>query len=80
MARGDMKITVRLRKYDVLIKLVEPNGRTVYEHVEVEAHYVFDNDEDGRGLVFRRINEDDGRARLVAQFKPGAWDMYQEKQ
>lgn len=79
MAKGDVKQIIRLRTFNVLIKLVEPDGQHRYEHIEVDAHYAFDNDDDGRGLVFRRCNDDGDRTRIVAQFKPGAWEMYQEK-
>lgn len=46
---------------------------------EVEAHYCFNNNDDGRGLVFRRHEEDDKRnwTEVVAAFAPGHWTKYE---
>lgn len=45
----------------------------------VTAHYCFNNNDDGRGLVFRRYEDDDKRnfTEVVAAFAPGHWMKYE---
>lgn len=47
---------------------------------EIAAHYCFNNDGDGRGLVFRRYQNDDpdNRTEVVAAFAVGHWAFYKE--
>ena len=62
----------QLRRYLVTL----PNG-----HVRViEAHYAFDNSDEGKGLVFRRFIEDntENRTYVVATYAPGFWASFEE--
>lgn len=62
----------RLRKYRVTL----PNG----ELQDIDAHFCFNNADDGRGLIFRRYVEDntENRTFVVAEFAPGFWASYME--
>lgn len=46
---------------------------------EIVAHFCFNNNDDGRGLVFRRYVDDDkrNRADVVVTFAPGYWNKYE---
>ena len=54
-----------LRKFEVATQ-VNP-GEPFFLHI-VQAHLVFDNNERGEGLVFRRYYNDSVRTEKVAQF------------
>lgn len=67
----DMRQPPQLRRWEV---------RAGDEVNIIEAHYCFDNNDDGRGLVFRRYIDDnpENRTRVVAAFSVGFWQSYKE--
>lgn len=72
MARADDFRNRRLRRF--IVRDVEGIVH------EIEAHYCFNNDDDGRGLVLRRRLNDDSseRTEVVATFAKGYWTFYKE--
>lgn len=72
MPRGPIK----LRKFAVLA--TGASGQM--ESFHIEAHYAFDNSDEGRGLIFRRYEDDDpeNRTTIVAQFAQGFWASFRE--
>lgn len=62
----------QLRKYEVRF----PDQSTV----TVDAHYCFNNADEGKGLVFRRFINDDteNKTYVVAEYAPGFWAAYRE--
>jgi hypothetical protein len=71
-----------LRKYCVTYVTARTDTETKTSTVEVEAHFAFDNIDNsikGRGLVFRRYNDDsdiDSKTYVVAEFRD--YVMYRE--
>ena len=62
----------QLREYVVTL----PDCREIV----VQAHYCFNNADDGRGLIFRRFIDDntENKTYVVAEFATGFWASYRE--
>lgn len=65
---GNKPWKMRMRKYEV----VERDGA----HHFLEAHYCFNNGDEG--LVFRRYDKGEDKSTVVAVFAAGSWAHYKE--
>jgi hypothetical protein len=70
----DLRDPPRLRTYRV-----KDDEGIWHEHV---AHFGFDNQDEGRGLIFRRYRDDNpaNRTYVVASYAQGSWKFYEETQ
>jgi hypothetical protein len=48
------------------------------KYIVLNAHLVFNNEDRGEGLVFRRYYEDSVRTEKVAEFQPATWAYFTE--
>lgn len=65
-----------LRTFEVAVYL-DPDHQQV-KYIKLQAHLVFNNEERGEGLVFRRYYDDSVRTEKVAEFQPATWAYYTE--
>ena len=65
-----------LRTFEVAI--YEDPEHTKVRYLKVKAHLVFNNEERGEGLVFRRYYDDSVRTEKVAEFQPAIWAYFTE--
>lgn len=65
-----------LRKYEVAV--YEDPGHCKVKYITVKAHLVFNNEDRGEGLVFRRYYDDSVRTEKVAEFQSATWAYYNE--
>lgn len=79
MGRKDRSKVPPLRKYQVVYVTGRSESSLQTSTMDIDAHFAFDNTNEGKGLVFRRYNSDDdvdAKTYVVAEFKE--YIMYKE--
>jgi len=77
--KHDIKAAPPLRRYSVVYVTQRNESYFQTATMEIEAHFAFDNTSEGRGLVFRRYNDQndmESKTYVVGEFKE--YVMYQE--